>query len=92
MASGNMRQARGQCGQSGASRGGKFCRNGINCRGCRCRPERQKPRFYWVFRDGTALADHSAWKVEPRVRHLLEFSPCCLHLALRRLRWTPSSR
>jgi hypothetical protein len=24
--------------------------------------EVQKPIFYWVFRDGTALADQSMWK------------------------------
>jgi Ca2+-binding EF-hand superfamily protein len=59
--SGNTRKAWGQCGQQRAP-GRKILPERHQLPGepddFRCK----KPRFYWVFSDGTALADQSAWK------------------------------
>jgi hypothetical protein len=41
----NTRQARGQCGQNLSVEGGKFCRNGINCRARRGIGAAENPRF-----------------------------------------------
>jgi hypothetical protein len=68
-----MRKARGQCGQAGLLRGGKFCRDGINCREREALPEHEISRFYWVFGDGTAFADRVAWKLGRSGRLLSEF-------------------
>jgi hypothetical protein len=41
--------------------GGKICRAAASIAGEGVPPELQKPLFYWVFRDGTALANQSMW-------------------------------
>jgi hypothetical protein len=53
----NTRNGRGQCGQIASSGGGKFCRRWQQLPGPWRPGLREKPRFYWVFGDGTALAD-----------------------------------
>jgi hypothetical protein len=56
-----MRDARGQCGQDGAWRAEKSAA-AASIAGQGVPPGVQKIIFYWVFWDGTALANQSMWK------------------------------
>jgi hypothetical protein len=44
----------------------------------------KKRTFYWVFRGGTAFADQSVSKYQPRDAAFFGVPLCCLPLALRR--------
>ena len=83
-----MGKAPGQMRSGPDRRGGKFCRSGINCRGRGTVRVEKNRDFVGLF--GMAwclLVDRPRW---PRDAALIGVWSCCLLLAPRLPRWTPS--
>ena len=80
-----MQEGRGQCARGRSPVGGKICRSGQLLPGSPDGAGCGKAWFYWVFRNGTALADQQAANVVGRVarpcwssRHVLCSGRCVI--------------
>jgi hypothetical protein len=77
----------------GGARGcGKFCRDGINCRGRRIIFKHKNPNFIGFFVMARRLLIFRAETIEGRRAAFVGALPWCLFWALHRPHWMPSNR